>query len=351
MENEQIVNDILDSLIEFDIAVVNYEKDHSSQNRKAFIETHRKANMLIKSAPNDVREIFSKSWDKITMIVRGLQSSSYSFSHITTFGTESRTAEAQLIMIKGELGMIMKELRDYLNPVLVAQETESKPIEEVISEEPMTENEDALLQNEDVTREIDLEAVETDNELSNETENNETFEVSQEQPVTNEESVIIEQTIAQQHDITNEESVIEETEAVVELPTTEESKAVQEQSLVEVQNSVVVVSEQVKENTDGKDDVNGAYGVVGMILSFISIALFSSEFLPFVSLFFSFLGIKSKKHRISGIVGALVSILILAVKLFPIILVLLLGLLILALIIIAIPVALIALLIVGITSI
>lgn len=339
MEHEKIINDILDAALEFDYAVVNYEKDHSGANRKAFIDTHKRMNILVKEAPSEVRDAFTKSWDKITMIVRGLQSSSYSFSYITTFGTEARTAEAQLIMIKGELGMIMKTLRDILNPPPVIEE---EPNVEPVEEESTVIDEPAII--EEVTEPIIDEAKPSEQENPKEEKKN-----------LREENELIIETIIEGLEDEIVATVVKENKAAKKTVANDTCEIVPIQVLPVNDSLAKATKKAQKIKSKPKDTEKYArksFALAGLILSILSIFIASQiQILPLISLFFSIYGVKSKKGRVMAIIGILLSALVLAIMFLPLTLLALAIILVVILLIISIPVGLIALLFIGILNI
>ena len=114
-EDKVIVQNIYDAVSVFDQTLINYEQDSSSENREAFAKAHADAKALIDSAPIDIKGEISDAWGQIDLSMQGLKFGTNKFAKISSFGMSAGTSGAQLNMIRGSIGKILKTLKDMLS--------------------------------------------------------------------------------------------------------------------------------------------------------------------------------------------------------------------------------------------
>ena len=113
-EELQIVQNLYNAISAFDQTLANYEKDSSNENREIFAKAHADAKALVDSAPIDIKGEISDLWGQIDLTMQGLKVGTNKFTKFTSFGMSAGTSGAQLNMIRGSIGKILKILKDMI---------------------------------------------------------------------------------------------------------------------------------------------------------------------------------------------------------------------------------------------
>ena len=102
--------EIYQSILNFEDALIKYQNEITLDNKKAYFSACEQTAKMIKSSNEELPQEMISAWDRIVFIVNGLESTSKTFAKIRTPAQMNEYTRAQLIMITGEVGVLLKAI-------------------------------------------------------------------------------------------------------------------------------------------------------------------------------------------------------------------------------------------------